>query len=91
MINLQDVLQNREARIVLLETSAAERENNFQELLQAERGKNAVSAEMLTHQKQLTESYKDENGALRKQVKREKRKTKAVGAIGIVVIVLALL
>lgn len=78
-------------RVVLLETQKAESYLSFTNLLNIEKSKNSVQAEILNHTESLVQSYKDENGVLRKQVKREKRKTKAVGVIGIVVIVLALL
>lgn len=90
-VYLDSAVNALEGKMIVLEENSARREKDFSDLISEERDKNKVAAEMLTHQKQLTEGYKDENGALRKQVKREKRKRNAAGGIAILVIVLALL
>lgn len=90
-VYLDSAVNALEGKMIVLEENSARRDNSFQSLLSEHKGKNKILGEMLDHQKSLTESYKDENGALRKQVKREKRKTKAAGIIGLVVIVIALL
>jgi hypothetical protein len=83
-VHLDSMLQNREGKIVYLETYSAGREKDFAELMSTAKQKDKYFGEIIDHQNHLIESHKSEATDERKKKKGWKA---ASGVLGILLII----
>lgn len=89
-ISLDSMLVNREDRIIILVESIASQHESFMDQLSVEREKLQIQTEITAHQESVSNSFKEENEYLQKQIRRLKWQRVGLGVIAVAVIGLSL-
>jgi hypothetical protein len=90
VIKLEEQLQNRGARIIILENRLEKQHFGFSEQLKIEREKADLRTEMFDHATKINDSYLEENKGLKKKVRNLKWQRAGLGVLVIVVTLLSL-
>lgn len=85
---MEEQLTNRNSRIVVLENQVKNQQFGFSELLQNERKKADLQAELFDHAQSISEVYKEENTHLKKKVRGLKWQRAGLGIAVIAVLIL---
>ena len=84
------IVQNKSARILLLEQEKESSYQSFTNLLKIEQEKNKIQSEIILHSESISEVYKEENTHLKKKVRGLKWQRAGLGVIIVVIVGLSL-